>query len=214
MIFFGAKTNKPTIYTDLELDIIDNIIHSEEEIERVIHTAISGVLTKEEIERFYNDSLVKEFLQHSKILMDIISQYLRDNHFKDKVLTVNNQVLDFNEDTEYYYKIDNKKRIISSNDYSKIIDNKILIKNIQYDVKETIKRYSKSKALAFFYQSWESNTLLEIEEVYLQHCTKEADKRYLLIHDGIYTKVKINKEFLENLRSSKNTFNVSYKIEQ
>ena len=38
-----------------------------------------------------------------------------------------------------------------------------------------------------------------MKEVYLKNSTKETDKRYLLIHDGIYTKIKIDKKLFESL---------------
>ena len=211
MVFFGAKTNSNIIEIEEDGDII-----------QIFKTSIQERLTKEQQKKFFNDSLVKEFLITSEIVMDIINLYLKQNYLFEKIkgnktikyLKINGRELTYDDGESEYYITHNGKKIII--DEENLINKKQYeYNNIMYQVKKSKKRYSKSKALAFMYQSWESNTLGLMEKVY----TKESglnskDKRYLLIHDGIYTKVKINKETLENLNAKENTFSINYSIEQ
>ena len=183
MIFFGAKTKSEVTKIDT-IDFTDEGL-VEESVKEGFKTSIQSVLTPEQRNRFFENTVAREFLLHSEILMDIISIYLKSNHAIDNVLTVNGKTIIMK--TERYDK-KSKEWIITN-------------------------RYSKSKALAFFYQTWESNILLEMKKVYLKNCTKETDKRYLLIHDGIYTKMEIDKSLFENLESKDNNFNVSYTVD-
>ena len=62
-----------------------------------------------------------------------------------------------------------------------------------------LQSYSKSKALAFFYQSWESDFLLSMRDTYVN---TNSNKDYFLLHDAIYVKKEIDIKLLENSKQS------------
>jgi len=56
------------------------------------------------------------------------------------------------------------------------------------------KKFNSSQGLSFMYQSWESNFLLSMRDVYVRE-TQSTD--YFLLHDGIYLKEDIDIDLLE-----------------
>ena len=62
-----------------------------------------------------------------------------------------------------------------------------------------VSKYSKSKALAFFYQSWESDFLLSARDTYIQ---ETKDMNYFLLHDALFVKKDIDINLLENTKQN------------
>ena len=62
-----------------------------------------------------------------------------------------------------------------------------------------LSKYNEAKALAFFYQSWESDFLLSARDTYV-NTTK--DTNYFLLHDALFTKQDIDITLLENTKQS------------
>ena len=182
MIFFGALTkNKKYTRTIKKIDA-ENMLVRDEDIEIKKGTAIQEALKKKiYVDRFFNSELVQEFLNTVDVVMEIIYDYLKENNMnKDKsILKVNKTELTLD--------------YINRNKFEE----------------NTAKTISKAKALAHFYQSWESKAIKAIRKAY----TKEVgyyNNYYLSIHDGIYIYKNIDKKILED--STKNLKGVDFNI--
>ena len=176
MIFFNSKIDDKELFTTEEELIIDGILDDIEVVEHY-QTSIQKVLTIKQRDRFFNSEIVKDFLLETDIMMNIVSFYLKKNHYNLE------------------------KRELKINGY------KLVFK----DTNDKLTKYHKGKALGFFYQSWESHFLVGMKKTY-EKVTK--DKNYLLLHDGIYTKKKIDNKLLENSTiSKKSDFIIKVKID-
>ncbi len=199
-LFFGSRAIRPKIFLDRENKHLKNAI-------------LDILKTKERQENFYSELYIEKFIAQVKILMATISTHLKDNYFdiKNCILKINNQ--------KYYFR---KKRKLNKNE-------KLEVKNIDFKLNakptRAIKRklvqeldkllysrkYSPNSAVAFLYQSWESDFLTNQIALLKDKKKIQGNKDFFLLHDAIYLKNGIDKSlFLETKQTG--NFKVEVKI--
>lgn len=193
-LFFGSKSIKPSKYsniTDKNNGAIINILK-----------------TPQKQKNFFEHPFIERFTTEVKIMMKVLSQYLRVNYYNEdtKVLTVNNRSyemkkkrkLNLKKDKEIINKIRTLEKQLEDTTLTRYYKTKIEneLDDLQYN-----KKWSSNSALAFFYQSWESSFLnKEIELV--KNIQSNGNKNMFLLHDAIYLKQKIDKNLFIDIEQT------------
>jgi hypothetical protein len=186
-LFFGSKATKPKDFLDIE------------EEDKYKGAILNILKSKERQENFYSAGYLVKFTAQVKRMMDVINDYLKSNFFDDKktILKVNHQ--------EYHFR---KKRKLSDSELKRVrsIEKELEMHPTRHHKRlldkelEELKystRYSKNSAIAFLYQSWESNFMLgEIEVIKKEQ--KRGNKDFFLLHDAVYLKKDIDINLLVN----------------
>jgi len=196
MLFFGANSKNKKMNWIPEKIYFDEYDYAGE-IEYTAYepTAIQDLLTLEQVAKLYSHTFTTDLLLEVEIVLSVVSDYIKHNHWISKTRTL---------------KVHGKTTIIPVEKKNKKKEDKKEEKTEEKKVKERAS-FPKAKALAFFYQSYEAKLLKKMQVAYHR---ETRSKYYLLLHDGIYTSQKMDKQILENeMRTVKVKSSISYELD-